>query len=283
MLLLSLFPVTTLVRCICPRWLASRRGWFLVLFLGTCAPARASWATTRPKFPFDSVRLRPFGVGPRPAKEFKQQLLQTFRQELDGLHVADIVRVRYVRTVPVKGAGQLRIYHVLLSPSLPEVYGKSAYMVRDTHGQAAWFWLDSLWFIKEQRAAPHYLLSGVSMGRSRGFYMVYAWAKAGFFHPILNSLTTSTPAYPHGVPVYDVSLDCQNYQPFQLRFSQRDLNGDGYLDLVFTGRLLSFCRGLEMGYSREDRPPVRSEPVRLVWLSQRANTTTTWRLQNKKH
>lgn len=272
-----------LARCISPGWSASRRCWLLVLLLGVCATARDTWAATRPKFPFDSVRLRPFGVSPRTELGFKQQLLKTFRQELDDLHVADIVHVRYVRTVPVKGAGRLRIYHVLLSPSLPEVYRKSAYMVRDTHGQAAWFWLDTLWLIKEQRTAHQYLLSGVSMGRSRGFYLLYAWAKAGFFHPILNSLTTSTPAYPYGVPVYDGSLDCQNYQPFQLRFSQRDLNGDGYLDLVFTGRLLSFCRGLETGYSREDRPPVRSEPVHLVWLSHRANRNTTWHFHNKKH
>jgi hypothetical protein len=277
-----LFPLAALVRASSIGRPASRRCWWWVFLLSSCVTTRDTWARTSADFPFDTVRLRPFGVGPRTEVRFKQQLLKTFHRELEGLRVADLVRVHFLRTVAVKGAGPLRFYQVSLSTSLPEVWAKSAYVMRDTHGRAAWFWLDSLWFLKEQRTTPQYLLSGVSMGRSRGYYLVYAWAKGGYFHSILNSLNTRTPTYPYGVPVYDVSLDCENYQPFQLHFSQPDLNGDGYLDVVFTGRRLFFCRGLEEGFSREDRRPVRSEPVRLVWLSHRAKKTTTWRLQDKK-
>ena len=262
--------------------LASRRSWWWLLLLSGCVTAHDTWARTSAESTFDTIRLQPFGVGPRTELRFKQQLLKSFYRELDGLRVADLVRVRFLRTVAVKGAGPLRLYHVSLSPSLPEVWAKSAYVVRDTHGQAAWFWLDTLWFLKEQRTAQQSLLSGVSMGRSRGYYLVYAWTKGGYFRSILNSLNTTTLTYPSGVPVYDVSLDCENYQPFQLHFSQPDLNGDGYLDVVFTGRRLFFCRGLELGFSREDRRPVRSQPVRLVWLSHRAKKTTTWRLQDKQ-
>jgi hypothetical protein len=260
---------------------ASRAPWWWVLWVSGYITTHHSWARTSADDPFDTVRLRPFGVGPRTARQFKQQLLTTFGQQLDGLHVTDLVRVRFLRTVAVRGAGQLRLYQVSLSRHLPEVWAKTAYVVRDSHGQAAWFWLDSLWFIKEQRAAQQYLLSGVSRGRSRGYYLVYAWTKGGYFRAILNSLDTRTPTYPYGVPVYDVSLDCANYQPFQLHFSQSDLNGDGYLDVVFTGRRLFFCRGLEEGFSREDRSPIRTQLVRLVWLSHRANRTTTLRLQYK--
>jgi hypothetical protein len=84
----------------------------------------------------------------------------------------------------------------------------------------------------------------------------------------------------NGIPVYNSSLDCICYEPFMLHFRNFDINNDGLNDLVFSGRVLSFCQGLETGYGRGDRQPLHRDSISISFLTYINKDSLYWKLSD---
>jgi hypothetical protein len=65
-----------------------------------------------------------------------------------------------------------------------------------------------------------------------------------------------------------------------LKFNNIDVNGDGLNDLVFSGAALTFCKGLERGYGRNDRNPIRRDKIKIIFLTYKQNDNLYWRLSD---
>ena len=83
----------------------------------------------------------------------------------------------------------------------------------------------------------------------------------------------------NGIPIYNNSTDCISYSPFLFRLSQKDINGDGFLDICFAGQVNQYCEGLEKGIGRIDILPKKRHKVKIVFLIDKQKQNF-WYLKN---
>jgi len=62
-----------------------------------------------------------------------------------------------------------------------------------------------------------------------------------------------------------------SYKPFMLSFKNIDINNDGLLDINFSGQVASYCKGLEMGYGRNDRKPITLTKINFSFILKSEN------------
>jgi hypothetical protein len=108
--------------------------------------------------------------------------------------------------------------------------------------------------------------------------MVYRFNGRDGFDLIFN--TSNDPSCSGSIPVYNSSLDCISYDPFGLKLEIADVNGDGINDLIFTGKVLFFCQGLETGYGRTDRKALKEKNIKIIFCAGVDRNGPVWRLQD---
>ena len=190
-------------------------------------------------------------------------LIGKFNKEYEGLKDKDIIGVKLIDSVSVKNFGTAQIYNITLSDNLPEVFTKRNYLiVNKNKKQAALFLLDTLFFIKTSVNDNTILLGGIEKIKAKGFFLIYDFAGENEFKEILNSLDYCE----DGIPVFNNSTDCISYKPFMLDYKNIDMNNDGILDVNFSGEIASYCKGLEVGYGRNDRAPVRLSKINFSFI-----------------
>jgi hypothetical protein len=190
-------------------------------------------------------------------------LIEKFNKEYEGLKDKDIIEVKLIDSISVKNFGTAQIYNITLSDNLPEVFTKRNYLiVNKNKKQAALFLLDTLFFIKTSVNDNTILLGGIEKIKAKGFFLIYDFAGENEFKEILNSLDYCE----DGIPVFNNSTDCISYKPFMLDYKNIDMNNDGILDVNFSGEVASYCKGLEVGYGRSDRAPIRLNKINFSFI-----------------
>jgi hypothetical protein len=198
----------------------------------------------------------------------KHYLIAKFNNEFEGLKDNDITSIKPVDITTVKGWGLVNIYEIKLSDSLPEVFTKRNYLIVNVDKkQGAVFLLDTLAFIKTSIQNRDVLLGGVQKIKDKGFFKVYSFVEGNKFKEVLNTLNFCD----DGVPVFNNSTECKSYKSAMLTFKNVDVNNDGLLDLNFSGEVASYCKGLESGHGRNDRPPVKIDKINFSFLLEGRN------------
>lgn len=210
----------------------------------------------------------------------KSFIIKNYSSELDAIRKEDITKIGDPITINVKNLGVVKIFPITFSDSLPEVAAKSAFLVADQSvKKAAMLYLDDLTPIKVRVDDEGFYLAGYYKVRSSGYFLVYKFSNGGgrmALKKIFDSYEFGE--CPNGVPVINSSLDCISYDPFKLRLSNKDVDGDGVLDMVFSGRVNTYCKGLESGRGRQDTRPVKSENVDVIFQTNHVADTLSWKL-----
>lgn len=206
-----------------------------------------------------------------------QFFLTSFSDIFPSITINDIKKIMYVKEANLRNWGMTSIYKFELSDQLPEsVYKKGILVISKLRAQAAIFFLDNFDLVKLKEADTAYFLAGVHILKSRGYFYLYEFDGTQYF---LSKFSTLSDNYcNNGIPVYNNSLECICYKPFELIFKNIDVDKDGLMDLNFSGDILSFCEGLQNGYGREDRKPTSVFKLNITFIASQKNNEITWML-----
>lgn len=189
-------------------------------------------------------------------------LIEVFNKEYNGLVQNDFESIQLVNTIKVHSLGWTEIYRITLSDSLPEVVKKNNYLLVDvSKQQGTIFLIDTLLPIRLSSNSSVYLISGIQMVKTKGYFILYD-LKGYEFKEICNSMDLCE----NGLPVFNSSIECINYKPHRLSFKNEDINNDNILDISFSGTIAHYCKGLETGFGENDRPPLHEKNIRFSFL-----------------
>lgn len=209
----------------------------------------------------------------------KEYLIKIFRQDLEGIRSTDdITSISPDQNATLQDLGRVKIYKATFSNDLPEVAPKIVYLVYSVEKrQAALLFLDnSLQLIKLRKSSEDYLIAGTYRVRGKGYFAVYQYNKKNQFDLIFDSSTMGD--CDNGIAVMNASLDCVSYDPFDFDFQNVDSDKDGLNDLVFKGTINRYCEGLETNTGRNDRKPLKSEKVTIIFKTSEAKDNLHWNL-----
>jgi hypothetical protein len=118
---------------------------------------------------------------------------------------------------------------------------------------------------------------GIQQYRTYGYFNVYSVCNDSIIQVLASENLCRD-----GLPVRNSSLDCNSYEPANLKLSIKDLNGDGAIDFIFFGVLNSYCQGLESGFGRLDKRPLKITPLNIIFESRPLdnNTGFLWQLSD---
>lgn len=169
----------------------------------------------------------------------------------DPIKIDDIESAKYWGTLKANNGHIVELFNIKLSYKLPAVYDYFGVLVVDNKELKAYFlFLNSIEPIKIKISDTTSFFAGRYKRKGYGVFKIFS-----FNGNRLQSIFTS------GDYVSNFSLDCISYENDDLKLENIDLNNDGLLDLRFTGIKNSYCEGLEEGYSREDRKPLKKEKI----------------------
>lgn len=182
--------------------------------------------------------------------------------DFDKSYIEDFERLEEAM---IMGLGKSQLYEITYSKRLPSMAPKREIVVVQDHGGVvALLPIDKYYLVKLFASSRDYYIGGVIPSKSTGHFVVYSFTVGNGFDLIFD--TMSECVCPRGgIPVTNYSLDCHCYRPFELTFTNEDIDGDGQLDLKFSGELLYFCKNGENGFGRNDREPRRIIPIELIF------------------
>jgi hypothetical protein len=209
--------------------------------------------------------------------KFKQALIDSFKNDLGNIKPDNILSIsKELQSLNIDSFGLCSAYKIILSNDLPSVTPKKMFLLaNNTSKKVLLIPFDELQPIKINKKDSFYFLAGTYLVRSKGYFMIYKYDNVNGFKTIFNSLSDSS--CPNGIAVYNSSLDCVSYQPFMLKFQNIDIDNDGYNDLVFSGKLMSYCEGLETGYGRNDRQPKSITDLSIQFKTVTEGNSFTWK------
>lgn len=204
-------------------------------------------------------------------------LINAFPADFEGVAPSSIDSIRKIKTINIDRFGLCHVYEIRLSNALPAVISKKMYFLYcKTIQKGIILQLENLYSLKMREVDSAILPGGVYMVRGKGYFFIYRFDGKDGFKLIFDS--SSDDYCNNGIAVYNSSLDCVSYNPFKLNFKNIDLNGDGLNDLCFTGKALFFCAGLETGYGRKDRKPLKVQPLKIVFETVQGSDSLYWKL-----
>jgi hypothetical protein len=208
----------------------------------------------------------------------KGLLVALFPQDFEGISASNIESITQVSDpLNVEAFGICRTYEIILSNELPSVVAKKMYLLFCEEKQkGVLFQIEKLQPLKIKNTDKTIIIGGVYLVRSKGYFAVYKFNKINGF--VLTFDSSSDKYCENGIAVYNNGLDCLSYEPFMLEFENTDINSDGLNDLVFSGNALLFCEGLESGYGRKDRKPVKVQKLKITFEAVQGTDTLRWKL-----
>ena len=208
----------------------------------------------------------------------KKALIELFSEDFENIPPEMILSIkRDSISLNVADYGKCISYEINLSDNLPSVMAKKMILLfNEKRETGVLLQLFQLTPIKIRISDSSILLAGTYLVRAKGYFAIYRFNKVNGFDIIFNSLSDANCG--NGLPVYNSSLDCISYDPFLLRIVNVDDNKDGLCDLIFIGQANFYCSGLETGYGRKDRKPLRKEDLHIRFKTQELRDSLYWTL-----
>jgi len=206
-------------------------------------------------------------------------IISLFPNDFEGISANHIESVKHGTTAKIDSYGGTEVFIInVASDQLASIISPVFYLfINKEKKNAVLFPFTELHLIKRKLNDEQCIVSGIFKIGSKGYYLIYQYSQDGRFKCIFNSLDSLCN---NGIPVYNSSLDCMSYKPFALELKNIDVNNDGLLDLLFSGKALFFCEGLEIGYGREDRKPINELDLNIQFLAYRGKKDIHWRISD---
>ena len=210
----------------------------------------------------------------------KRLLIEIFPEDFETITSDKIVSIQpQAAAITVDQYGICQVSEIKLSDDLPSVMSRKMYLLfNKDRQQGVILQMEDFQPIKIRIADSTILLAGTYLVRDKGYFAIYKYDKKGGFTLIFDS--SSDNYCGNGIAAYNNSLDCISYSPFLLKLENKDVTNDGINDLVFTGKVLFFCQGLESGYGRKDRKPLKEQELRIVFETALNADTLSWQLSD---
>jgi hypothetical protein len=194
---------------------------------------------------------------------------QFTKRENVEIELNDIDSVNYFGTYKLKNAEDVLIYKIQLSYHLPAVWHYSWVLLIDNVNHNGYLVdLDVVEPIKIKQSSNEFYFAG----RYKNRY------KYGTFKIFNISNGTMYTVFESDEAVSNYSYDCISYENDDLTLQNIDVNKDNYLDLKFTGIKNYYCEGYE-SYGRDERNPIKSEPISIIYYFEGNNKLLKWRRQ----
>ncbi|HRP55740.1 hypothetical protein [Agriterribacter sp.] len=224
---------------------------------------------------YDYRSLRPIDISLiSDTQQLAKYVVDMFGEEVQWIKPTTVILKE--ASVDVMGLGNSLIYELEYGESFPSIMPTRGYLIISRKLQkAAVLYLDDLRLIKISPLDKTYLLGGFYQVRAKGYFHIYE-KQDSLLSIVFTTLDTSNCA--NGIPVTNYDLGCISYEPFQLNFSNEDVNHDGLNDLTFKGKVNYYCEGFEWNIGRKDRKPFRSENVKITFLAEKRGDRAFWKL-----
>ena len=210
----------------------------------------------------------------------KRAIITSFPNDLGGLKMNDISAIKLTeKDIPGSQSQTFDAYEIIFSSDAPSITGPSQYILisRNT-AKAVLLPFNDFKILDLSLAKKPLLIGGLLTSQGKGFYMIYRYNDSTGFKLIFNTADDFTCG--SSIPVYNSSTDCISYDPYLLHLNITDVNKDHIKDLVFTGKVLYFCKGLETGIGREDRKPLRQKNIKLIFQTVINADNISWQLSD---
>ncbi len=183
---------------------------------------------------------------------------QKIADDTNKLSQKDIEYVNFAGKYKLAGleSDSILLFQYKLNPNLPEIwYPYNRFFVVDNCSHKTYLLkLDAVEPIQTEKSSNVSYLAGRYKDRNGyGVFKIYQ-----FIQGILTQVFQSDEY------VSNNSFDCISYENGDLELNNVDVNGDGYLDIEFSGRKNFYCDGNE-SFGRGDREPIRTEPLSIVY------------------
>ena len=191
-----------------------------------------------------------------------------------------IVSLQYVQGAIIEGFGTSKVFELIyLSNKIPSMAPhKEILLIQEASKLICLFPINKYYLIQRTPLDNKFLIGGIIPSKTTGFLVVYTYNK-GHFNTVFDSMSECV-CSEGGMPVTNSSIECYSYDPFELVFQNKDMNNDGLLDLKFEGEFLSFCEEGEIGYGREDRPPLNRKPLELIFYGNKNQSGLFWEFRD---
>lgn len=223
-------------------------------------PVKETIPSTKPEDVIHEVKNRDYSFGVKTLKDtldIESLKLIVFKEYLEphSKSLNEIVKIESIWDGKIQELGNCVIYNINLSESLPSTFCKSLKLIYSNDKSEA-FLIELDDFIPVQLEVQNiFLVSGVVKSRGFGIFVVYN-LKEGLLKKIFETSES----------IYNQSLTCNSFKNGYLNFSNEDVNGDNFFDLLFSGLEYSYCHGLEQGFNYTNRSPVDSTFRKVVYL-----------------
>ena len=165
---------------------------------------------------------------------------------------------RFLRAFDLANMGAVELYELNLKEERrPRIAPTKYYCLRSKRlNKLFYIPLEKYFLLKLNTSSDTYVFSGIDQGGKRAYYTIFG------FDAISGTLKLKWSSLRHcEIPVFIRTPDsyCQRYLNDSLAFKNEDVNGDGYLDVVFEGLRKSSCMD-ENGEEQEIKFSILMKP-----------------------
>lgn len=172
-----------------------------------------------------------------------QRITQWFANyiEVNSLMVKNI-KIKYVGNNNSSQYGKLKIFDINLLGGWPGNMYKSYSLIYDTKDSFVYILpFEKIVFVKNNKYENNLFFGGYVTARRKELFDIFSF-NGGKLERIFSTLNNCNHS---GVIVSTNGMECIEYLPNRLHFSNIDINNDGYLDLKFSGKIYTKCDSLE--------------------------------------
>ncbi|WCL81627.1 hypothetical protein PPO43_00765 [Saprospira sp. CCB-QB6] len=173
---------------------------------------------------------------------------------------------RFLRAFDLANMGAVELYELNVKQERrPRIAPTKYYCLRSKRlNKLFYIPLEKYFLLKLNTSSDTYVFSGIDQGGKRAHYTILG------FDAISGTLKLKWSSLRHcSIPVFIRTPDsyCQRYLNDSLAFKNEDVNGDGYLDVVFEGLRKSSCMD-ENGEEKEIKFSILMKPdlENLEWI-----------------
>lgn len=139
----------------------------------------------------------------------------------------------YLKQSNIINYGKVDLYQIKLNwDTTPTGWYHEYVLVHNLQrAEIAVFYITELHLVKIQSKAADYFIAGTLTPRRIGYFAVYQYEKGKFYNKFY-------PEIENRLPVYNDEAAFTKFEPLHLKFKNQDINQDGWLDIIFSGKVI---------------------------------------------
>lgn len=178
----------------------------------------------------------------------------------------DSLSIDYKQQIDIKNYGLTKFLEVTIYGDLPSSTPRDYHVLfNNVRSEILVAPLTKIYFVKSSVKESKYFLGGLTIRKNIGVFNIYSFNKGEF---------TKSFKSEDAPIVFLNSKDCIRIKNNYLSFKNKDVNEDGYLDIIFSGIIQTYCAPNEFGVNLSGRKPIKSK--RINYVSKYNPSTFLW-------